>query len=76
MAYVGEKIKLGNSLEVANEYKRIAESNLKAAKLLQINGMYNESYYYYIQAMEKSVKEKICTIVDVANPFLQNECAK
>ena len=74
--YVGKRIKLGNSLEVANEYKSIAESNLKAARLLQINGMYNECYYYYIQAMEKNIKAKICTIVDIANPFLADQMNK
>ena len=73
MYLVGKKISLCTSFDVANEYKKIAEQDLKAAQLLKDNGLYNEAYYYYIQSMEKSIKSRICEIVDVTNPFFANE---
>lgn len=73
MYFVGKKNILETSLDVASEYKMISEQNLKAAQLLRVNGMYNEAYYYYIQSMEKTIKRKICEIVDVTNPFFANQ---
>ena len=76
MYLVGKKISLQTSLDVANEYREIAEKDLKAAQLLMSNGLYNEAYYYYVQSMEKSIKKKICEIIDVTNPFFANQMHK
>lgn len=73
MFRVGKRTSLGSSLDVANEYKVISEQNLKAAQLLMTNGMYNEAYYYFIQSMEKSIKKKICEIIDVTNPYFAKQ---
>lgn len=73
MYLVGKKTLLHTSLDVANEYKEIAEKDLKAAQLLMSNGLYNEAYYYYIQSMEKNIKKRICEIIDVTNPFFADQ---
>ena len=73
MYHVGKKISLETSIDVAEEYGVIADQNLKAAELLMKNGLYNEAYYYVIQSMEKSIKRKICEIIDVANPYFANQ---
>lgn len=73
MYFVGEKVPLKDSLEVSYEYKKIAEDNLKAAQLLMKNGLYNDAYYCFIQSMEKSIKGRICEIIDVANPYYADQ---
>lgn len=73
MHQIGKRTSLKSSLDVANEYNTISEKNLKAARLLMKNEMYNEAYYYFIQSMEKSIKKKICEIIDVTNPYFAGQ---
>lgn len=66
---IGRKKELLTSIDVATEYERLAKNHTKAAEVLYNSGLYNESVYFYIQAMEKEIDEKICRKVDVTNPY-------
>lgn len=66
--YIGKRSRLANRIDVAAEYANLAKNDWKAAEVLHENGLYNEAVYYYIQTMEKRIKEKICCIVDILNP--------
>lgn len=66
---IGKKRELLTSIDVAIEYERLSKSHLQAAEVLYNNGLYNESVYFYIQAMEKKIDEKICRKIDVTNPY-------
>ncbi|MBE5962457.1 MAG: hypothetical protein E7256_13955 [Lachnospiraceae bacterium] len=70
--YIGKKSRLLNRIDVATEYARLAKNDWKAAELLHDNGLYNEAVYYYVQTMEKRIKEKICCIVDITDPDYSN----
>lgn len=70
---LGSKMSLEKSTDVAACYNEIAYKNYQAATILFNNGMYNEASYLYIQSMEKSVKEKICNVIDSTNPYFGRE---
>jgi HEPN domain-containing protein len=75
----GEGMKIGNdkclhnSIDVAFTYQKLAEDNRKSADLLFNHSLYNEAAYFYIQTMEKIIKEEICKIVDVTNPYFSDK---
>ncbi|PYG86764.1 hypothetical protein LY28_02790 [Ruminiclostridium sufflavum DSM 19573] len=70
---IGSKRNMERSIDVATCYNEIALKNYQAASILFNNRMYNEASYLYIQSMEKSVKEKICNIIDSTNPYFGKE---
>ena len=53
---IGKMRYVKKGTEIADEYSVYATNDEKAADVLLKNGLYNESAYYYIQAMEKVVK--------------------
>lgn len=67
--FIGKRNSIENGFKVAEAFHDLAKSNFDSAVLLQNNGLYNESAYFYIQAMEKYVKEQICNKIDVSNPY-------
>jgi hypothetical protein len=67
--YLGKRVYLNNVMDIADNYHETAEKNKKSADILFKNGLYNESAYFYIQAMEKYVKEQICRKIDVSNNY-------
>lgn len=50
---IGKMRYVKKGTEIADEYSVYATNDEKAADVLFENGLYNESAYYYIQAMEK-----------------------
>ena len=70
--YLGNRKFLKDSLEVANQYIIIANSDEKAANALEGLGLYNQASYFYIQAMEKQIKANIAQIVDVTNTYYRD----
>lgn len=67
--FIGKRNSVESSLQVAEAFHDLAKSNFDSAVLLQNNGLYNEAAYFYIQSMEKYVKEQICNKIDVSNPY-------
>ena len=59
--------------EMKAEYLSLRNSSLKAARALENQGLYNESVYMYIQAMEKEIKSYICGKVNSANPYFSKK---
>lgn len=66
---IGKMRYVKKGTEIADEYSVYATNDEKAADVLFKNGLYNESAYYYIQAMEKVVKTAISSKVDVTNTY-------
>ena len=73
---IGRKIYVGNSLEIAENYFNTAKNDEKAAIILENQKFYNQSAYFFIQAMEKYVKHYISTKIDVLNPYFADEIGK
>ena len=65
----GKRQYYSNSLEIAEEYQKKAAGDERAAALLLGSGLYNQSVYCYIQAMEKYIKSYISRKIDVTNPY-------
>lgn len=65
--YLGHLKYLNNGIDVANEYENLAKSNYLAANVLYGKNLFNEVGYLYIQAMEKIVKAKVFSKIDVYN---------
>ncbi|MDE6730476.1 MAG: HEPN domain-containing protein [Oscillospiraceae bacterium] len=65
----GRRQYYSNSPEIAEEYQKMAVKDEKSAVLLQRNGLYNQSVYCYIQAMEKYIKSYISRKIAVTNPY-------
>lgn len=59
--------------EMKAEYLALRNNNLKAARALESQGLYNESVYMYIQSMEKEIKSYICGKVNSANPYFSQK---
>ena len=57
------------AIDLAERYKKISDDNEKSAKILEINGMYSEAAYMYIQSMEKRMKAYICNKINVGIPY-------
>lgn len=66
--YIGHNVH-SNSIEMSDEYLKIAASDLSAAEILNSNRLYNQAVYMYIQSMEKKIKSYICRKINVALPF-------
>ena len=73
---IGRKSYIGNNLEIAENYFNIAKNDEKVAIILENQKFYNQSAYFFIQAMEKYVKHHIATKIDVLNPYFAGEIGK
>lgn len=65
---IGNKEIIQQSTEMEGLFYELADSNEKSARMLYEIGLYNESAYFYIQAMEKYIKGHICQKINVSNP--------
>ena len=74
--YLGNRKFLKDSLEVAHEYLKAAMQDEKSAVILESRELYNQSAYFYVQAMEKQIKAKIAQIVDVTNAYYKEMVKK
>lgn len=74
--YIGKREYFYDSMSVAELYKEKAERDEKAARILLENGLYNQSAYFLIQAMEKQITSKIAIKVDVTNTYFATEIRK
>lgn len=59
--YIG---KVHHNINVANEYKSLAEKDEHVAIFLKSNKEYRHSIYFFVQAMEKYIRSKIFTLVN------------
>lgn len=57
------------SIEIAEQFEKIAVKDEKSADILYVNALYNQSAYFYIQAMEKYIKSYISRKIDITNQF-------
>lgn len=73
---IGRRIYVVNNLEIAESYFSTAKNDEKAAIVLENQKFYNQSAYFFIQAMEKYVKHHIATKIDVLNPYFADEIGK
>ena len=70
------KIYLKDSMEVADLYLKIAQNDEKAAVELEKQKLYNQSAYFYIQAMEKQIKNYIARKIDITNKYYADQLKK
>lgn len=70
------KIYLKDSIEVADLYLKIAQNDEKAAEELEKQKLYNQSAYFYLQAMEKQIKNYIARKINVTNRYYADELKK
>lgn len=73
---IGKRQYIKDNIEVADTYLRIAQKDEKAAIELEKQKLYNQSAYFYIQAMEKQVKNHIARKVDITNEYFANKLSK
>lgn len=71
--YLGNVITTSDSNDIASEYLLMAKTDEHAADLLWKNQLYNQSVYFYIQAMEKYLKHYICKKINVLNTYFAEE---
>ena len=70
------KIYLKDSMEVADLYLKIAQNDEKAAEELEKQKLYNQSAYFYLQAMEKQIKNYIARKIDITNKYYADQLKK
>ena len=73
---IGKRQYIKDNMEVADTYLRIAQKDEEAAIELEKQKLYNQSAYFYIQAMEKQVKNHIARKVDITNEYFANKLSK
>lgn len=73
---IGKKIFIYENMEVAENYLQTAKADEKAASILAHQRLYNQSAYFYIQAMEKYIKNHIAKKINVLNKFFAEEIRK
>lgn len=71
--YLGKLHYANSGFDMSEEFAIIAKQDEKAAALLCKQGLYNQSVYYYIQAMEKFIKSFICKKIDITNDYYANK---
>ncbi len=65
----GKRYYLSVSIEISEQFEKIAVNDEKSADILCVNGLYNQSAYFYIQAMEKYIKSYISRKIDITHEF-------
>ena len=76
MIIIGTRKRVNNPSEIADQYAAAALQDENAAKELQEKGFYNQSGYFYIQAMEKYIKCQITRKIDAMNPFFAEKISR
>ena len=76
MTIIGIKRKISNPSEVSDQYAAMALQDENAAMELQKSGFYNQSGYFYIQAMEKYIKCHITRKIDAMNPYFAEKISR
>lgn len=66
---LGKRHYLTASIEMAEKFEKTAVNDEKSADILYANALYNQSAYFYIQAMEKYIKSYISRKIDITNQF-------
>jgi hypothetical protein len=74
--YLGKRVFLKDSLEVAENYLEISLKDEKAADILRKSKIYNQAAYFYIQAMEKRIKAQIARKIDITKEYFAKELSK
>ena len=60
------------NIEVVEELRRLAEEDEFAARVLHDEGSYRNAIYLTLQALEKTLRAEIFSIVDPSNPFFRD----
>lgn len=67
--FIGKRVEIRESTEIASVYQELSRKDRLAADCLFQQRLYNEAAYFYIQSMEKRVKEFICKKIDVSKSY-------
>lgn len=70
---LGTQYVVCNGLDMADEFLKLSKEDEHAGIVLYEQGLYNQSAYFYIQAMEKYIKGVICKRVDINNDFYSSK---
>ena len=73
---LGRRKIINDSFGTAEKYLEIAQADETAAVTLRKNQLFNQSGYFFIQAMEKYVKYCIAKKINVTNPHFADELRK
>lgn len=73
---LGKKIFIADNIEVAEKYLELAKNDEAAAQILEQQKFYNQAAYFYIQAMEKFIKNHISQKINVLNKYFADELSK
>ena len=60
------------AIDVVYELQHLATEDEAAAKLLRTSGHFRHAIYFYLQAIEKTVRSEIFRIVDPGNAFFRD----
>lgn len=71
--YLGKSYYINNGIDMSDEFLKISIQDEKSAILLYQQGFYNQSVYFYIQSMEKYIKNSICKKIDITNLYYANK---
>ena len=70
MTYIG---KLKHNIIISDNYQQIANADEKAAIILAKSELFEQACYCILQAMEKTIRAKIFTLVDAKNPYFREK---
>ena len=73
---LGTREILNHPIDVPEKYLELAKQDEEAAIELQRLKFYNQSGYFYIQAMEKYIKSHITEKIDATNPYFAEKLSK
>lgn len=74
--FIGNREFLNNCNDIADKYLEIANRDEESAKILEKNGLLNQSGYFYIQAMEKQIKHHIAKKINITNEYYANKLSR
>ena len=69
----GKRKIISNPIDIAEEYRKLAQDDLRAATTLEKNGLYNQAGYYYFQSMEKKIKYHVAKKINIIHDFYAEE---
>ena len=62
--------------DIADEYNKLSQDDLRAAIALENSGLYNQAGYYYFQSMEKRIKYHIAKRTNIINDYFAESIKK
>lgn len=74
--FIGNREFLQNCNDIADKYLEVAQKDEESANILEKNGLFNQSGYFYIQAMEKYIKHHIAKKINITNEFYANKLSR